>query len=168
MPSQGSFPLNPDFADLLRALSEEKARFLVVGAFAVAVHAEPRTTGDLDVWVEATRRNAERVYTALRRFGAPLDELSIADLMRPDVVFQMGVVPNRIDVLTSITGVTFGSAWRGRVRVRFGDVLVPVLGRSSLLRNKRATGRDKDLLDVDRLARFARARGRGPASRRDR
>lgn len=157
MPSQGSFPLNPDFADLLRGLSEEGARFLIVGAFAVAVHAEPRTTGDLDVWVDRTRRNAERVHEALRKFGAPLGDLSVEDLTRADVVFQMGVVPNRIDVLTSITGVTFAAAWRRRVRVRFGDVSVPVLGRAELLRNKRATARAKDLLDVERLERFGRS-----------
>ncbi len=96
MPSQGSFPLNRDFADLLRGLSEHRARFLIVGAFAVAVHAEPRTTGELDVWVDRSRGNATRVHEALREFGAPLEDLSIEDLTRPSVVFQMGVVPNRI------------------------------------------------------------------------
>jgi len=143
--------MNQDFLDALRALSEADARFLVVGAFAVAVHAEPRATGDLDVWVEPTPENAARVFAALVRFGAPLADLTPADLARPDVVFQMGVPPGRIDVMTSISGVEFAEGWAGRTTFTLADLRVPVVGRAELVRNKRATGRPKDLLDLELL-----------------
>ncbi len=156
MGSPASFPMNPDFADLLRALSARRARFLVVGAFAVTVHAEPRATGDIDLWVEPTPENAARVLAALRDFGAPLRNLSAEDLARRGTVFQMGVAPVRIDILTEIDGVTFESAWRSRVFARFGDVRTPVIGRAALIRNKLATGRPKDVLDVESLRRHAR------------
>ncbi|HEX2571488.1 MAG TPA: hypothetical protein VH877_18150 [Polyangia bacterium] len=96
--------MNQDFLDLLRALCAADARFLVVGAYAVSYHSEPRTTGALDIWVEPTPENAGRVYQALAAFGAPLDELAVADLATPNIVFQMGVAPRRIDILTSSRG----------------------------------------------------------------
>lgn len=143
--------MNEDFRDLLAALSEAGARFLIVGAYAVSFHAEPRATGVLDIWVEGSPVNAERVIAALRRFGAPLNDLTIADLSSPDVVFQIGVPPRRIDILTSITGVMFDEAWKDRAEVTYGDVRCPVIGRGALIRNKVALGRPKDLLDVDLL-----------------
>src|SRR5438270_1867561 len=99
--------MSPDFLDLLRALSGAKARFLVVGAYAVGVHGRPRATKDLDVWIEASAANAERVLRALQRFGAPLGDLTEADLATPGTGFQMGMPPRRIDVLTKISGVEF-------------------------------------------------------------
>lgn len=145
--------MNQDFRDLLAALSEAGARFLIVGAYAVAFHAEPRATGDLDIWVEASAPNAERVMAALRKFGAPLHDLTLADLATSDVVFQIGVPPRRIDILTSITGVAFDDAWTERAQVTYGDVRCPVIGREALMRNKAALGRPKDLLDLDLLRR---------------
>lgn len=145
--------MNPDFRDLLLALSDASARFLVVGAYAVSFHGEPRATADLDVWVDATPDNAARVRAALATFGAPLDELSIEDLATPDIVFQIGVAPRRIDVMTSITGVAFEEAWTGRCEASYGDVRFPMIGREALLKNKRALGRPKDLLDVELLER---------------
>jgi len=145
--------VNPDFLDILRALCAAEARFLVVGAYAVSVHAEPRATGDLDIWVEPTPRNATRVHEALRSFGAPLHELAVDDLTAPDIVFQIGLPPRRVDILTSITGVTFAEAWPGRVEVTYGDVRIPVIGRDALVANKLALGRPKDLLDVDLIRR---------------
>lgn len=156
MPSRADPPLNQDFADLLRALSAAKARYLIVGAYALAVHGEPRATGDLDIWVEATARNAARVYQALREFGAPLRDLTEDDLAAPGTVFQIGIAPRRIDVLTSISGVSFGQAWRSRTRARFGNLTVPVLGRAALIRNKLAAARPRDLLDVEELRRGPR------------
>jgi len=150
--------VNQDFRDLLHELTVAEARFLVVGAYAVSYHAEPRATGDLDVWVEATEHNAQRVYAALQAFGAPLADLSLDDLARPGVVFQMGVAPRRIDILTSITGVEFAEAWPSRVEGTYGSVRFPLIGREALLRNKRALGRPKDLLDVELLERRAPVR----------
>jgi hypothetical protein len=145
--------VNPDFLDLLRALSAAEARFLVVGAYAVAFHAEPRATGDLDVWVEPTPENAPRVWSALADFGAPLSDLTVDDLARPGIVFQMGLPPRRIDILTSITAVSFAQAWPERAEAESEGVRFALIGRQALLRNKRALGRLKDRLDVELLTR---------------
>jgi hypothetical protein len=129
-------------------------RFVIVGAYAVSVHAEPRATGDLDVFVEPTPENAARVHEALLRFGAPLREITVADLATPNIVFQIGLPPRRIDILTSITAVSFVEAWEERVEVTYGDVRVPVIGRLALIRNELALGRPRDLSDVDSLRRL--------------
>lgn len=136
---------------MLFALSAAGAEFLVVGAHALAAHGVPRATGDLDLWVRASAENAERVWKALEQFGAPLHHLTMDDLARPDVVFQIGVVPQRIELLTSITGVTFDDAWANRMYVEIDELEVPVLGRSELVRNKRAVGRTRDLADIEEL-----------------
>lgn len=140
-----------DFVEMLSELNAAGADYLVVGAHALAAHGVPRATGDLDLWVRATPDNARRVLEALRSFGAPLFDLSIEDLTRPDVVFQIGVAPVRIDLLTSISGVAFEEAWEGRTQSSVEGVTFGVLGRKELLRNKRATGRPKDLLDAETL-----------------
>ena len=143
--------MNQDFVDLLQAFVDHDVRFLIVGAYALALHGRPRATGDLDVWVDATPENAGRVMRALAAFGAPIDAISETDLSRPGVVFQLGVVPGRIDILTALTGLTFEEAWPGRVRHGFGPVPVDFIGRDSFIRNKRATGRAKDLGDIEGL-----------------
>lgn len=143
--------MNPDFVDLLRAFSDADVRFLVVGAYALAHHGRPRATGDLDVWVDATPQNASRVMTALGTFGAPLNEVAEDDFARPGVVFQMGVPPGRIDILTELTGIRFDEAWATRERGLFGDLAVDFIGRDAFIRNKRETGRAKDLGDVEGL-----------------
>jgi hypothetical protein len=137
-------------------LSDAEVRFLIVGAYAVSAHAEPRATGDLDVWVEPTPENASRAYAALRAFGAPLHELGEADLAERGIVFQIGLPPRRIDLLTSITGVEFADAWPGRVAVEYAGVACHVIGRDALVANKRALGRAKDLADLELLARHRR------------
>jgi hypothetical protein len=143
--------LNPDFRDMLSALSDEGADHLLVGAYALAVYGVPRATGDVDVWIRPTAENARHVRSALARFGAPVVDLTEADLVRPGTVFQIGVAPNRIDILTSIDGVTFDEAWPARRVVRIENLDVPVLARHHLIRNKKATGRPQDLADVARL-----------------
>jgi hypothetical protein len=143
--------MNQDFVDLLRAFIAADARYLVVGAYALALHGRPRATGDLDVWVDATPANAPRVMEALTKFGAPVSDLREDDFARPGVVYQMGVAPGRIDILTELTGVAFADAWRERVRRPFGDIEVDFIGKAAFLRNKRATGRPKDLGDIEGL-----------------
>jgi hypothetical protein len=140
--------VNRDFAEMLSALSAEHVEYLVVGAYALAAHGLPRATGDLDIWVRATPDNADRVLRALRTFGAPLLDLSRDDLLRPDTVFQIGVAPGRIDLLTGLTGLTFEEAWPSRVAALVEDRTVSVIGREELLRNKEATGRPQDLADA--------------------
>jgi hypothetical protein len=146
---------NPDFSDLFAALNAEAAEYLLVGGYALAVHAVPRYTRDLDVWVNPTAVNASRVRRALERFGAPLGELREADLAEPGVVFQIGVAPVRIDVLTSIDGVSFAEAWPERTGTTYGGQAVPVISRRHLEQNKRASGRAQDLADLELLARHA-------------
>jgi hypothetical protein len=146
-------PVNQDFRDLFAALNAAGAEYLLVGGYAVAFHAEPRFTKDLDVWTEASDRNASLVYEALRAFGAPLAELTAGDLARPGLIFQIGVPPNRIDVLTSIDGLAFAEAWPARAVTSYGDQAVPVIGKADLIRNKRASARPQDLLDLAVLER---------------
>lgn len=143
--------LNPDFRDMLSALSDEAAEFLLVGAYALAVHGVPRGTGDLDIWTRPSPENAARVWRALARFGAPLAELEHADLTRPGVVIQIGIAPRRIDVLTSIDAVDFDAAWSERTEVGVAGLVVPVISRRHLIQNKKAVGRPQDLADVARL-----------------
>lgn len=143
--------INPDFSDMLSALSEAGAEYLLVGAYALAVHGRPRATGDIDIWVRPTPENAGRVLEAVARFGAPIRDLSAADLATPGTLFQIGVPPRRIDLMTSIDGVEFDAAWSGRFQARVGDLDVPVIGRADLVRNKRATGRPQDLADIAAL-----------------
>ena len=143
--------MNQDFVDLLRAFIARDVRFLIVGAYALAVHGRPRATGDLDVWIDPTGQNAERVVAALADFGAPLADVSLADFSAPGVVFQMGLPPRRIDVLTELSGLTFDAAWPTRLRAPFGPLEVAYLGRDAFIRNKRATGRTKDLADIEEI-----------------
>lgn len=140
--------MNPHFAEILSELSAAGVEYLVVGAFAVGAHGNPRATGDIDIWVRPTRENAERVLKALRAFGAPLFGLSIDDLVDEQTVFQIGVAPVRIDILAGIDGVTFEDAWPRRVIATLGSSKAPVLSLVDLAANKRAAGRPKDLADL--------------------
>ena len=139
----------------MQALLDAGARFLVVGAHAMAVHGVPRATGDLDVWISPDHANSERVWQALLAFGAPVGELGVsrADLETPGMVIQVGIPPRRIDLLTEASGLVFEEAWKNRTTHRVDSLEVPVLSRQDLVRNKRATGRPKDLADLDVLER---------------
>jgi len=140
--------MNPDFADMLSALSAAGVEFLIVGAHALAAHGVPRATGDLDIWIRPTRDNAERTFRALGAFGAPLADLSIDDLTQPDTVFQIGLPPSRIDIVSGITGVSFDDAWERRVPVVLPGGTVDVLSKIDFVTNKKAVGRAKDLADL--------------------
>ena len=146
--------MNDDWFELLTALLEADARFMVVGAHALAVHGVPRATQALDVWIEPTSENAARVWQALVAFGAPLADLKITtdDLHQPGIVVQVGLPPNRIDLLTTLSGLgDFASASQGQVRYAVRGRPIPFLGREALIQNKRAAGRTKDLADVEAL-----------------
>jgi len=145
--------MNRDFVEMLSALSAADVEFIIVGAHALAAHGVARATGDIDIWVRASEDNAKRVMTALGAFGAPLFDLTIDDLLRTDTVFQIGIPPGRIDLLTGISGVSFDDAWKNRVTLALPGVESPtaVLGRADFIANKRATGRAKDLLDIQLL-----------------
>ncbi len=149
---------NPDYRDLLRCLNAATARYLIVGAYAVTFHTEPRYTRDIDVWVEPTVENAARVWKALADFGAPLDGLTQADFTKPDLVYQIGIEPNRIDILMGISGVAFASAWERRVESEYGGERITYLGLNDLIRAKEAAGRPQDLIDLELLRRRAAKR----------
>ena len=146
-------PVNPDFRDLFSELNGADVRFLVIGAHAVIYYAAPRYTKDLDVWTEPTPDNARRTHQALARFGAPMESLAVEDLATPGTIFQIGIEPNRIDIVTEVKGLTFESAWKRRVQSSYGDVPISILGLDELLLNKEAVGRPQDLLDVESLKR---------------
>ncbi|HEX5009703.1 MAG TPA: nucleotidyltransferase [Planctomycetota bacterium] len=143
--------LAKDLREFIESLNSHGVEFVVVGAHAVAFHGHPRFTGDLDLLVRPAPENAERVIAALRAFGFTSPGLSAADFLRPDSVVQLGVAPNRIDLLTSITAVGFDEAWAGRAAGALGGPPVSFLGYDALLKNKLATGRSRDAEDVARL-----------------
>ncbi len=143
--------LDRDFREFIECCIARDVRFLIVGAYALGVHGRPRATGDLDVWVDPTPDNASNIMLALEQFGAPLGHVTAEDFSRPGIVFQMGLPPLRIDVLTELTGLTFDEAWPTRARADFGPVAVDVIGREAFIKNKRATGRAKDLGDIEAL-----------------
>lgn len=140
--------LNPDFRDILSVFCDEQVEFMVVGAYALAFHGFPRATGDIDLWIRRSDENAQRVWLALMRFGAPLFDLKIDDLKTPDLALQIGLAPRRIDILTSIDGVEFDEAWPNRQQVEIEGLAIYVIGRTHLLQNKRAAGRLKDQADI--------------------
>lgn len=116
--------LNPDFKDMLSVFSEERVEYMVVGAYALAAHGFVRATGDIDLWIRCSGENAERVIRALIKFGAPLFDLTAEDLRQPGLIFQIGVVPRRIDILTSVDGLEFDEAWSSRSEVIIEELKV--------------------------------------------
>lgn len=147
--------MNQDFLDLLRALLETGARFMVVGAHAMAVHGVPRARGALDVWINPDPENSDRVWQSLLAFGVPVErlDLSRSDLETAETVVQIGLPPRRIDLMTTRTGLDFETAWPNRTIHGVGLLEIPFLGREDLVQNKRATRRPKDLVDLDILER---------------
>jgi predicted nucleotidyltransferase len=141
-----------DFVEMLRALSDAGAEFLIVGAQALAAHGYVRATKDLDLWIEPSPENARRVWRALADFGAPLEQISVEDLSTPGTIFQIGVEPNRIDLITDI-GIDWSRAWSNRVRTTLGELEVGSLGRADLIEAKRIAGRPEDLRDIEVLER---------------
>ena len=145
--------MNPDFEDFLEALTHANARFLVAGAHALALHGVARSTGDMDVWIDVSEENAERVWAALTEFGAPIESLGITrdDFVKPDLVIQLGIPPRRIDILTGLSGLSFNDAWMNRVLHDSGSMRIPFISRADLVINKRETGRLKDKADLEAL-----------------
>jgi len=143
--------LNSDYKDMLQVLLDNGVKFLLVGAYAMGAHGYPRATGDIDIWVEPSAENSERVYRSMEAFGAPLHEIDDATFATPGVVFQIGVAPRRIDIITTISGVEFNEAYQQRQIVEIEGLSITILSLYDLIRNKKATGRDKDRLDADQL-----------------
>ena len=149
--------LSRDWQEFIESFLSEKVEFVIVGAFAMAFHRLPRQTGDIDVFVRATPENAKRICSAIERFGFGSLGLKPADFMSEDSIVQLGRPPNRIDILNNISGVSFDEAWATRVLGPLNGFEVPYLSREMLLQNKKAAGRDKDLLDAKLLEKQRRA-----------
>jgi hypothetical protein len=145
--------LNEDFRDILILFADGEVEFLLVGAYALALHGAPRASGDIDLFVRPSSENAAKVYSQLVRFGAPVSALGITadDLAKPGVVYQLGLPPRRIDVLTEISGLSFDDAWQTRETATLEGRSIPFIGRDAFIRNKEAAGRPKDLADASRL-----------------
>jgi len=143
--------VQPDFRDLLESFHRNGVEFVIVGAYALAFHGVPRSTGDLDLLLKPGRENAERVIAALAEFGFASLGLAADDFIVADRVIQLGVAPVRVDLLLSISGVSWDEVETGRVSANYGDVQVWFLGKNEFLTNKRATGRKKDLADLEAL-----------------
>ena len=143
--------LNEDYKEMLQCLADEGVKFLLVGAYAMAAHGYPRATMDIDFWVMPSPENAAAVLRALRRFGAPVQDLSPADLQKNDTIFQIGVAPRRIDLLTGASGLQFAEACQHASAIEIEGLPVRIPSIDDLIRNKRATGRTKDLADAEAL-----------------
>ena len=132
--------LNRDFREIISAFNAAGVEYLVVGAYAVAAHGIARATGDIDFWIRPEAANAERVWNALVQFGAPLDRISTSDFAHSDTIVQFGVVPNRVDVITSIEAVSFDEAWAAKMAVDLDGLPLHVISRAHLIRNGQAAG----------------------------
>lgn len=140
-----------DFEEFFELLNLSKVRYLIVGGYAFAVHAKPRFTGDIDIFLDPKKVNAEKVLKVLKQFGFGEVGIGIDDLTAANQIIQLGYPPLRIDLLTSISGVSFLQAWKNRVVGKYGGQSVFFIGKSDLIKNKKASGRKKDLLDLEDL-----------------
>lgn len=143
--------VNSDFKDLLKILNEYGVKYLIVGGYAVMYYSEPRFTKDLDIWIEPTTTNAAKIWQALAKFGAPLEQVSLADFYNKDLIYQIGVAPNRIDIMMDIPGVQFDAAWKNRIQGSYGEEPISIISLQDLIRSKEKSGRDRDLLDLKYL-----------------
>lgn len=142
--------MSPDFKEILSIFNDHEVKYLVVGAYAVMKYSEPRYTKDLDIWVEASEENSKRVYSALRKFGAPVGDLSEADFAA-DGFFQMGRPPVRIDILMSIDGVEFAHAWPNRQEGDFVGIPAHFISSDDLITNESVSARPQDIIDIESL-----------------
>ena len=143
--------IQKDFRDLLELFNAHKIEYIIVGGYALAFHGSPRFTGDLDILIKPDPENAHRILESLEEFGFKSVDLTIEDFQRPDKVVQLGVPPVRVDIITSLTGVSWEEAFSGKTKGKYGDIPVYYIGRDQFIANKRATGRKRDLADLEAL-----------------
>jgi hypothetical protein len=145
--------LNEDYRDMLQILLGNEVHFLVVGAYAMGAYGYPRATGDFDIWVDTSSENSKKVYSSLAKFGAPLTNISEETFTEEGIIFQIGVAPRRIDIITYIDGVRFKDAYESKEVIEVEGLHIPFISKDDLIKNKRSTGREKDKLDADYLSR---------------
>ena len=139
---------NSDYRDMIECLQREGVEFMLVGGYAVALHGWPRTTFDIDFWIMANPQNAAAVMRALKAFGAPLMDLTEEDFHRPGMVFQIGTEPQRIDILSAVSGVAYEDAVSRALKMEVDGLTLKVISLDDLIANKRASGRPKDIVDA--------------------
>ena len=149
--------VSSDYEELFSTFNAHKIKYLVIGAHAVAFYAQPRFTKDLDVWIPAALNNGQRIYDALKAYGAPLRDLSPETFADPEMILQIGVAPVRVDIMIEVPGVTAQDAWKRRVKTRYGRTTIHVLGLSDLIKAKEVSGRPQDKLDLARLRKKKRS-----------
>jgi hypothetical protein len=150
--------IEKDFRDFLTLLGAKKARYLIVGGFAYSYYAEPRYTRDIDILVEATEETGKKVVAAISEFWGTKPAIDPSDFLRRDMIIQLGFAPVRIDIITACAGIEFKSAWKNKVKAKYGDINVHFISLEDLIKNKKAVGRDQDLLDVKYLERVQKAK----------
>ena len=143
--------LNKDYNEMLQLLKANEVRFLIVGAYALGAYGYPRATGDIDIWVLAERDNSKKLYQTLKDFGAPLTQIDESTFTQQGIIFQIGVAPRRIDIITRIDGVDFSAAWQNRRMIDIDGTPTPFISKQDLIKNKLSTGREKDRLDALQL-----------------
>ena len=143
--------MNSDFKELLKIFADAKVEYLIIGGYAVAKHAEPRYTKDLDIWINNSPENAEKVYLALKEFGAPLTTITIDDFTIPTLVFQIGIEPSRIDILMGLKELNFNECWKRRATAKIGEIEAHFISIDDLIFNKKLAGRPQDLRDAEML-----------------
>ena len=143
--------LNEDYKEILQILLNNDVKFLVIGAYAMGAYGYPRATGDFDIWVEASAENSKKIYKSFSEFGTPLFDISRETFAKKGIYFQIGVAPRRIDVITHIDGVIFEEAYKTKKIINIENLQLPFLSKENLIKNKEATGREKDKLDADYL-----------------
>jgi len=147
--------LNEDYKEMLQILLNNKVKFLIVGAYAMGAHGYPRATGDFDIWVEANPENSQKIYNSLSQFGSPLFNITQETFAKKGIIFQIGVPPRRIDIITHIDGVEFKTAYKTKKIIRLENLSIPFLSKTNLIKNKQSTGREKDKIDVKYLKKTA-------------
>lgn len=140
-----------DFKEFIALLNKNRVRYLIVGGFAYSFYAEPRFTKDIDIFIESSKENAEKILKSIKNFGFTDITLTYKDFLEPDQIIQLGIAPLRIDIITSIRGVDFQSAWKNRVIGRYGDIETYFISKADLIKNKQASGRKQDLADIEKL-----------------
>ena len=145
--------LNEDYKEMLQILLDNEVKFLIVGAYAMGAYGYPRATGDFDIWVEASPENSKKIYKSLSEFGVPMSDITEDTFTEKGIIFQIGVAPRRIDIITHIDGVIFQEAYKSRVNIEIENLSIPFISKENLIKNKQSTGREKDKLDADYLKR---------------
>mgnify|MGYP006286190961 CR=1 FL=1 len=146
--------ISQDFEEFIRLLNRNEVKYLIVGGYAFSVHARPRFTNDMDIWIDREEDNAAKVLETLKQFGFGSLDIKISDLTEPDMIIQLGNPPFRIDLLTSIDGITFQKAWNHKETGKYGEEKMNLISKNDLIKNKKACNRKKDKRDLDELLNF--------------